>query len=81
MSGNTIIHIKKRKYSWVDKGLDSWLKQEANNLRMIGFKADTATTSQLLLERVIKPNNITLCELVKPKINLKGKQKWKKQML
>lgn len=73
--------LKNRKYSWLDKDMDDWLKQQAEELRKVGFKADTAAASQILLERVIKPNNINISQLIKPQIILKGKGKWKKQII
>lgn len=68
------------KYIWTHKSLDSWLKQQTELLEKAGFaNQGTVATGNLLVEKVIKPNNINLAELVKPCIKLN--RKWKRQVI
>lgn len=62
------------KYTWTAVEMDKWLKEQAEKLRKMGFQASTSNTSKLLFSKVIVPNNINLCDLVKDKIKIRRKK-------
>jgi hypothetical protein len=58
------ISPKKCKYTWIHVEVDEWLKKQANNLRAVGFSASTAGASKILIDNVLKPNNIDLSKTI-----------------
>lgn len=56
---------------WTSVNLDQWCKQQADEIRSIGLKADTSGVSKLLVERVLIPNKVSLKNLLKPKLRIK----------
>jgi hypothetical protein len=79
MNGNNSYERRKGKYMWLDNKFDMWCKEQAEELRKIGFNMNTRTVTSQLLDKVIIPNNISLKDLVKPKLKIRGKKWIKKQ--
>lgn len=65
---------RERKYSWVSKDFDSWLKTEAARVRSKGVSIGTAETSDILFKKVIVPNQVKIDDLISIK-PLKFKRK------
>ena len=66
---------KRMKYIWLPEEFDRWLTQQSSDLNQIGIKAGREGGCQLLLDRVIKPNNIQLRDIVKPQVRVRWKRK------
>jgi pyoverdine/dityrosine biosynthesis protein Dit1 len=73
--------VRSAKYTWTDLEFDKWCKDEAKKLRDVGIKASTNDVTYLTLKRFLIPNNISLTQLIRPKIKLKRSIKWAKKGL
>jgi len=67
--------MTKLKYMWTTKDFEDWVKLQSQELKKLGLDAGTANTAQLLLEKVIKPNNIELKDVFRDiKINNRNRR-------
>lgn len=64
------------KYTWTAKEMDLYYKNQAEELKKLGFNISPAGISRLLYNKLIIPNDIKMKDLIKPK--LKVKNKWTK---
>lgn len=58
------------KYTWSAIGFDKWVKDQVKVAKNRGIRTSTAGVTQILMERVIKPNKIELFPKLK-KIKIK----------
>lgn len=52
------MHCKECKYVWTTKEFDDWVKRQTEIARKRGIRTSTAGVTQMLMENIIRPNNI-----------------------
>lgn len=62
------------KYVWSHHDFDKYLKEEIKNSKQRGLCIGSVSATKLITDGFLKPNNVHLTDLIKPK-KVKG---WKK---
>lgn len=71
---------RQAKYIWCDIEFDRWCKEQAAKLKENGIEIGTRGITRVIHKKIIIPNQITLSELVTPKIKI-NRGKWKRRMI
>lgn len=76
------------KYTWINKDMDAWLKKQVIECKKDGIDINIPTVSKIVLDGILKPNEINIYSLIKPKgiridklPKLEVEKKWGKKKL
>lgn len=70
--------MNQARYQWVDERFVRWIKNESIKMReQHGLYMGSQQITRMLYDRIIAPNNITIKDIIKPKVTISVK-KWKK---
>ena len=83
------IEMIKAKYTWNHADMDDWYKEQVQRIKdQLGIQTSTAFISKIVVDGILKPNNINIPDLIKPKtVSIKilpsigVESKWKKKKL